>query len=250
MDLLSLILAFGASVFAGSFATLVGGASMVTIPTLILLGLPPHTAIGTDRLGVSGISLIGWHQFHKKELIAYGIGFAVGIPALLGSFLGANLVLRIDVAILRGVIVAINLLILPIILLSPKRGVERIKREIKRHHYFIGGFMSFMVGIYSGFYGVLSATFLSYVLILRFGQTFLESAATFKIGSFLTTVAAVSVFAFHGAVNYPIAFAVFGGCCIGSYIGVRYSEKLGNIKIKRLYVTLVLIMIIKLLVQP
>lgn len=37
--------------------TLVGGSSLITIPVLIFLGLPPHSAIATDRMGVTGIGI-------------------------------------------------------------------------------------------------------------------------------------------------------------------------------------------------
>ncbi len=54
---------------AGAFGPLIGGPSIVTIPTLILLGLPPHVAIGTDRFGTIGVGMADWYGFHRKRLI-------------------------------------------------------------------------------------------------------------------------------------------------------------------------------------
>ena len=74
MDYLGCSIIFIAAVFAAGFGTLIGGSSIVTIPALILLGLPPHTAIGTDRFGIIGVGISGWYEFHRKRLIDYRIG--------------------------------------------------------------------------------------------------------------------------------------------------------------------------------
>lgn len=247
--MINLSVIFITSLCASIYGTLIGGSSLITIPTLILLGLPPHAAIGTDRLGITGIGIVGWYQFHKKGMINYQIGLTVGIPSIFGAFLGSHLVLKIDEATLKIVIAAITFSILPFIVFSPKRGIERMEGTLKRHQYLLGAFLSFLVGIYGGFYGAMAGTFLCYVLIISFGQTFLESAANFKIASVLMTVMAASVFASKGAVHYPMAIAMFCGCCIGSYIGVRYSDKIGNVWIKRFFIVLVLIMVIRLLTR-
>jgi uncharacterized membrane protein YfcA len=249
MNTTHLIIVFVASSIVSIVGSVIGGASLVTIPLLILLGLPTHTAIGTDRFGVMGIGMMGWYLFHRKGMINYKVGVATGIPILAGSFLGAHLVLQINETSLKLVIAVISALLLPIIILSPKMGIEKRERTLRKHDYLVGAFLTFVVGMYGGFYGAMAATFLAYVLVLWFSQTFLESAATLKIGSLCMTGAAAAVFAYKGAVHYPLAIAIFCGCCIGSLIGVHYSVKLGSVWIKRTFILLVLIMVIKLVLQ-
>jgi uncharacterized protein len=247
--MINLAVIFVASLCGSIYGTLIGGASLITIPTLILLGLPPHTAIGTDRLGVTGMGIVGWYQFHKKKMIDYRVALSVGIPVLFGAFLGANLALKIEEAVLKTVIAVLTLLLLPIIIFNPKKGIEKTAQKIRRHQYLIGGLLSLFVGVYAGFYGVMSGTFLCYVLILWFDQTFIESAANFKIGSLFSTGMAAIVFAMGGAVHYPMAIAMFSGSGIGSYIGVHYSDRIGNVWIRRFFIAIVLAMIVKLLLQ-
>lgn len=86
----SLAIAFVASLCGSIYGTLIGGSSLITIPTLILLGLLAHTAIGTDRVGVTGRGIAGWYQFHKKGMINYRVALSVGIPVLLGAILGGQ----------------------------------------------------------------------------------------------------------------------------------------------------------------
>ncbi|MFB0506679.1 MAG: sulfite exporter TauE/SafE family protein [Thermodesulfobacteriota bacterium] len=249
MEMVNLLVVFFISIIAGSFGTLVGGGSLITIPTLILLGLPPHTAIGTDRLGMTGIGSAGWYEFHKKRMIDYKIGFIIGVPTMLGALLGANLVFQINEVILKQAIAIITILILFfIIFVKPKMGIEKTNHMVRNHEYLIGAVGSFFLGIYGGFYGAGTATFLSYILILLFRQTFLECAATVKIAALLMTAMAASIFAINGAIRYSLAVPMFIGAFIGSYVGAHYSDKIGNVWIKRLFFVIVLTMAIKLLV--
>ena len=101
MDIGSLVIIFLVGLFSAVFGTLVGGSSLITIPVLILLGLPPHSAIGTDRMGVTAIGLAGLYQFHKKGLIRYRIAFILGIPCLVGAVIGANLALQVSPAVMK-----------------------------------------------------------------------------------------------------------------------------------------------------
>jgi uncharacterized membrane protein YfcA len=220
---------------------------LITIPVLIHLGLPPHTAIGTDRLGITGLTSVGWYKFHEKGLIHYRIALIMGVAAVVGSFLGANLVLQISMTLLKRIIALVTLFLLVLAIGQPKLGVEKKDRAIKGHEYGMGIFMSFIVGIYGGFYGAMAGTFLLYILLFAFKQTFLEGTATLKLSSFMMTLMAAFVFAGKGAIDYPMAIAMFLGCAIGSYIGAHYSDRIGNIWIKRLFIIVVLIMVIKLL---
>ena len=225
-----------------------GGTSLITIPVLIFLGLPPHTAIGTDRLGIAGLTTVGWYKFHQKGLIHYPISLWMGVAALIGSFLGANLALEISVDLLRKIIAIATVLILIIVIAQPRLGLEKRKRVIKGRAYGTGIFISFIIGIYGGFYGAMAGTFLLYVLLFIFEQTFLEGTATLKLTSLMMTTMAAVVFASKGAIDYPMAAAMFLGCAIGSYIGAHYSYRIGNVWIKRLFVLIVLVMVVKLLI--
>jgi uncharacterized membrane protein YfcA len=248
MDILSLVIIFLAGLISNSFGTVVGGGNLITIPALIFFGLPPNVAIGTNRLGANGLIISGLYVFNKKGMINYRIGLTMCIQTLLGSFLGANLVLQIDVATLRYAIAIITIVLLFFTLLKPEIGIEKTKHGIKKHEYLIGAALSFFLGIYAGFFGAATGTFVSYLLILLFGQTFLESAATRKTITLLPSLLATIIFAFAGVINYSLGIALLMGNFIGSYIGAQYSDRIGNVWIKRLFFCVVLMMALKLII--
>jgi uncharacterized membrane protein YfcA len=249
MDIAPLVIIFVVGLFSAVFGTLVGGSSLITIPLLILLGLTPHSAIGTDRMGVTAIGLAGLYQFHKKGLIRYGIAFILGIPCLLGSFIGANLALQVSPAVMKRTIAVMTLALLALLMAKPNRGIEKVSRPLTTRVVATGTLLSLVVGIYGGFYGAGAATFLAYILILVFGQTFLESAATLKVASILMTLTSALTFAAHGAIHYPLAVSMFFGSFIGSTFGAYYSDRIGNVWIKRIFIGVVLIMVVKLLMS-
>jgi uncharacterized membrane protein YfcA len=251
MDFIQLIVIFCASVVSSTFGTLVGGSSMITIPLLIVLGLPPHTAIGTDRMGTSGIGLAGLYSFHRKGMVNYRLAFIIGIPCLLGGFVGANLALQISAILLKKIIIALTLILLILVAANPLLGVSApaANRPLTRGRYILGVFLCFLVGIHGGFFGGGSATFLAYVIILVYRQSFLECAANSKIASFLMAATSAATYAYHGTVHLPLGLAMFAGCCTGSFLGAHYSDRIGNVWIKRLFIVVVLIMVVKLLMD-
>jgi len=95
------LLLFFIGMVGSVFGTVVGGASLLTIPSLLLLGLPPHVALGTDRFGIVGIGIAGWYKFHQKGVINYKIALSITPPGLVGAFIGSNIVLEVDEAVLR-----------------------------------------------------------------------------------------------------------------------------------------------------
>jgi uncharacterized membrane protein YfcA len=249
MDLTQLIVMFCASVFASSFATLVGGNSLVTIPLLILMGLPPHTAIGTDRVATFGLGLAGLYSFHRKGMMHYRLAFTIGIPSLLGAFIGANLSLQISPELLKNIIMVLTIIMLIVLTANPRLGVAAANRPLTSGRYILGAFLGLVVGIYGGFYGAGGGTLLCYIMIFVFRRTFLESAANIKIAVITLSIAAAATYAYHGAVHLPLALAMFTGSCIGSYVSARYSDRIGNVWIKRLFIGIILIMLMKLLMD-
>ena len=247
MEHINLFAMFGVAVFASAIGTLIGGASIITIPVLILLGLPPHTAIGTDRFGIIGVGVAGWYEFHKKGLINYRIGWIVAIPVLFGSALGANIVLQISESVLKVVIVVTTIILTVFLLLNSGMGVEKRKTAINKKEYIIGAVLSFIVGIYGGFYGAMAGTFSMYILIAWFRQTFIQSAATQKLASISMTVTAATIFSMHDAIDYSLGLAMLTGCLVGSYLGAHYSERIGNVWVKRMFLVFVIIAIVKIL---
>ena len=109
--------------------------------------------------------------------------------------------------------------------------------------------LSFVVGVYGGFYGAGAGTLAVYILVLWFQRTFIQSAATQKIGSLTMTVTASVVFARHDSINFYLGTAMLAGCLIGSYMGAHYAERIGNVWIKRFFILFMVFVIAKMILN-
>ena len=86
-------------------------------------------------------------------MMRYRLAFIVGIPCLLGGFIGANLALQISPELLKKLIVALTVILLIVVVANPKLGVvaAATKRPLTAGRYVLGAFLSLVVGIYGGF---------------------------------------------------------------------------------------------------
>ncbi|MBT4365985.1 sulfite exporter TauE/SafE family protein [Candidatus Peregrinibacteria bacterium] len=242
-----LVLMFFVGVVAGLCGTLVGGGALLPIPILILLGLPAHVAIGTTRLGIIGLSFAGWWKFHKKKLVDYKLAWLIAVPSIVGAIAGAFLVFEFSAQAVEYVVAGMTIFILVLIIFNRDLGVKKRAPMKSSWRNVIGVVSAGIIGVYSGFMGGGVATFYAYLLVLVYGQTFIETAGTRKPSAAISAVIVTGIFAWKGVINYSLGLAMLPGMAIGSDIGAKYSDKLGNVWIKRLFVVVVLVMVVKML---
>ncbi len=85
MEWYTYIIVIAVGIVAGIINTLAAGGSLLTLPVLMALGLPPNMANGTNRIAIFLQNVVGVRQFHREKVMDFPSGFKVGIPALLGS---------------------------------------------------------------------------------------------------------------------------------------------------------------------
>jgi len=232
---------------AGFYGTIVGGASLLTIPGLIFLGLSAKTSVATNRLGMLGASSTGLYKYGKEGKVNFKLGLTLAAFGLIGSLIGANILLQMEEIILKKIIGVAILLVLFILIFKRGMGVKKSDVKPSPIKKLLGHLSVFLVGIYQGFMGGGGATINSYILIFIFGQTFLESAGTRKIISVIVSITAMMVFVFAGIINYLFGITLLISAGIGSYLGAAYAIKKGEKWVKNLFIIVVAIMAIKLL---
>lgn len=234
-----------AGLIGGAYGTLTGAGNILIVPLLIFFGYSPLETLAASKLGGLGVTSSGYYKFKKKGLVNHKISFFIAAFALAGSVIGTKFVLSVDEALLQRImgIVIITLAIFSLI----KKDSGLKSKEIKKRHYFTGAILSFIVGIYLGFIGLAAGALMIYIGTFVFGQTFLQSTATIKIPAFLSILASVFVFILGGKMLWALGLILFVSMSIGSYIGAHYSDKIGNVWLKRIVIATAAIMAIKLL---
>jgi len=156
---------------------------------------------------------------------------------LIGSYLGSRLILSFD----QKTAAKIVLLMLPIaalMLLLPK---DRLPfRKVSQKDYSLKvPIISLMLGIYDGFFGPGTGSFLAMSFYLFLGLGLLESTANAKVINFLTNIGALAGFIIAGKVIYALAVPLACSCMIGNYLGSHLALKKGK-KIIKLFLVIVL----------
>ena len=102
------------------------------------------------------------------------------------------------------------------------------------------------MGLYDGFYGPGTGTFLMLMLIGIAHTTIEEAVGTTKVINLSTNLASPSVFLIHGKVLFPLALvaAIFG--IAGNYVGARHFTRKGTNFVKPIIIIVLTIFFAKL----
>ena len=213
-----------AGVAGGFVNTLAGGGSMITVPALMLLGMPADHANGTNRLGILQQSLVGVRGFDRSGkldksaiapmLIVTGAGAAFG--ALATTWIPAD-VLK---PVLLGSMIAIALLMLlvPDVVERPEGTPALSLRERP-----LAGLMLFGTGAYGGF----AQAGVGFVLLIALAgglrYDLVRANALKVVCTALFSVLSLAVFISTGRVEWVSGILLAIGMTIGATIGVRFA---------------------------
>ncbi|MBS3102961.1 sulfite exporter TauE/SafE family protein [Candidatus Woesearchaeota archaeon] len=245
MAFIELLLIFAAGIIGGVYGTLVGAGNVLTIPLMIFLGIPVHETIAANRFGTIGLVGTGYYKFQKKKLVNHKIGLFIAFFAAIGSYFGTKLVLSVDARILEKIISIVIIALLSLTLFNKNIGLEA--KRVGKRHMLMGSFASLLLGAYIGFMGLAAGTFLIYLAVMVFGQTFLQSAGTIKIPGGIASLISAIIFWLNGKIIWSFAIVLFASYSIGSYIGAHYSDRIGNVWLRRMFIAVSAVMALTLL---
>src|SRR5690606_7438369 len=106
-----LVFLFFAAAVAGFMDTLAGGGGLITIPALVVSGVPPLAALGTNKFQSSFGSGTSSFLLFKRKKIHWAEMRPMMIAAFIGSAVGTLVVQFIDAAVLGFVIPLVLIII-------------------------------------------------------------------------------------------------------------------------------------------
>jgi uncharacterized membrane protein YfcA len=170
------------------------------------------------------------------------------ISALVGSWIGARLALMVENDIFK----IFMLVILPItaFFVLNKKTLSKYRAPYPgRRTNAIIAILALFMGVYDGFYGPGTGTFLMLLLICVARVSMEEAVGSTKVINLSTNLASLSVYLVHGKVLFPLALvaAVFG--IAGNYIGARYFTRKGTGFVKPLIIFVLSIFFVKLCLE-
>lgn len=213
---------------AGFVDSIAGGGGLISLPAFIFAGLPVHQAIGTNKLASTMGTTIATIRYAINGYMVKAfviVGVACGLS---GSWIGSNLALMASDTVLK----AIMLIALPFIafFVLKTKDLDAFSKEPlpQGRAMAITAIIALVVGVYDGFYGPGTGTFLMMLLPALAHQDVRTAAGTTKAINLSTNVAALVVFLVNGAVLLPLGLAAGAFNIVGNYIGSGKFTKAGS----------------------
>jgi len=123
-------------ILAGVINTLAGGGSLLTLPVLIFLGLPPNVANATNRIGIAFQALIGTAGYRSKGVSNFPFNIYLGISALIGSLIGAQIAVDIKGETFNKLLAIIMLVVVAVIVFKPKASSLQLPERLTGKYLF------------------------------------------------------------------------------------------------------------------
>lgn len=246
MDFLDAVLIMGVGLFAGAINTMAGGGSLLSLPILIFMGLPPAVANATNRVAIFSQNIFAVAGFRSKGVSEFKYSFILGLSALVGAIIGAKLAVDIKGDVFNK-IVAIVMVIVVLATISGKLKPNDSKDEsTKMSSKIIGAITFFFIGIYGGFIqaGVGFLIMASLSAIHGFSLVKINSMKVFIV--LVYTISALGVFIYEGKVNWLYGIVLAVGNSTGAWFASRWSVDKGDKVIKIFLVIAVIALSIKL----
>lgn len=216
MILITLVL-FLAGALAGFVDSIAGGGGMITVPALLAVGLPPHLALGTNKLQSCFGSFTSTFRYTQKKLVDLKTGSYGVLFTAIGAFLGTKLVSQMDSELLMQLIPFLLIVLFLYVLFSPKLGAS------DRHHllptflfYLIFGLL---IGFYDGFLGPGTGSFWTLALVGILGLNLKKATGQTKLMNFTSNIVSLVAFLMYGQVHLVYGLAMGAGQICGAYCG-------------------------------
>lgn len=228
VSIVTFLIALPACFLGGLLNAISGGGGFITVPALLLAGLPAHYALSTDKIqSFFGMATASF-RFIKSGLIHWKVILPAIPAALVGSACGTSLVVLVDAELLSWLI----MIILPIVAyITLSKHFKRVATEnddpITTKQRVLCVVAAFAIGAYDGFYGPGSGTFLTIAFAFATSMGIIRANAHSKLLNLTTNIGAIVVFALNGKVLLVLAIACGIANMIGSWIGAGLVMKKG-----------------------
>ncbi|MFO0667266.1 MAG: TSUP family transporter [Polyangiaceae bacterium] len=245
---LTLALLALASFGAGFVDAIAGGGGLLTVPSLVAAGLPPHFVLGTNKGQAVFGAVTSLASFWRKGALArdrVGLGLLTGF---IGSCLGTALVLYVRPEPLRPLIVVLLLIALLLVFGARAlraRGADRAYASTSAWRF---GAIAIAMGAYDGFFGPGTGSLLIAAFVAFMGESETRASGNAKIVNFASNAAALLVFAWNAKVLWSISLPMAAANAGGAWLGARSVFRGGDKLVRWVLTAVVLALSAKLLV--
>ena len=242
-DLKTFLIVCPLVLLAGFVDAIGGGGGLISLPAYLLAGLPAHQAIATNKLSSTCGTGLATFRFVRQGLIDWKTAWPSMAAGLIGSWCGAHLSLLADADILEKVLYVVLPLAAVLVLRKDVLKDRAEPFEDYRKTALIAAAAALVIGMYDGFYGPGTGTFLIIAFSLFAKMDVRAANGQCKAVNLTTNVTSLIVFLRGGQVVLVLGLAAAVCNMIGNWLGSGLAIKAGA-KITRPIILLVLLLLL------
>lgn len=231
MDVHTVLILLGTGLAGGLMAAMVGGASVITFPVLLWVGLPPITATASNLVAVSAGNFLA-AMTDRGNLPPFNRAFVgLVVASLVGALTGAVLLLATPTRMFEQLI-PLLLGFATILFGFAGRITQWLRARAKARGdgewriSVTSAPLILPISVYGGYFGAGAGTLLLGVLTLATEGDYRKANVAKNLVSSLNTVAASVWFIINGAVSWPQTLVMMAGCLVGGFCGAHLSRRL------------------------
>ena len=225
-----------------------GSNSLITVPVMYQFGIDPRVAVATNMFGLTFMSVGGALPFIGRGTIDRRRLPLLVVLTLVGSIMGALLVLVVSSRAMP-VIISVAMLLVAVFSISTRRGSRSTGAlpAASRAAEWTGLAATFALGIYGGFFSGGYVTLLTAAFVALFRMSFVEAVSTTKIINVFSSLVATLVFMWNGLVDYKLGVALGVVMFAGAFVGARVALRLDETWLRRIFLATVVALALKIL---
>ena len=243
-DLTTLLIVCPLVFLGGLVDSIAGGGGLITLPGYLLAGVPPHMAIGTNKLSSAMGMAISTVRLYRGGFIDLKMSVVPVLSAFVGSLVGARIALMVPPSVFQ-IILVLCLPVAAFLVMRDKTLSPDGEEMEQKKRWLMLGLVSFACGAYDGFYGPGAGTFmlLGFAAAAKLGVR--DAAGQMKIVNFSSGIAALVLYAATGHVDWVLG--ALAGCfgITGHYIGSGLVMKNGGRIVRPIILTVLAILFVK-----
>ncbi|WP_386686745.1 MULTISPECIES: TSUP family transporter [unclassified Lonepinella] len=241
LEIISIL--FAVALVAGFIDAIAGGGGLITIPALLMAGIPPVLALGTNKLQACGGSFSASLYFIRKKAVSLKQIWLLILMTFIGAVIGTVLIQQVDSSFIKKAIPFLVLAIGLYFLFTPKLGEEdRHQRLSFAGFAFTAGLF---IGFYDGFFGPGTGSLLGLAFVTLLGFNLPKATAHAKVLNCTSNIASLLFFLIGGQILWLVGLVMMCGQFIGANLGARMVLTKGKKLIRPMVVAMSFIMTAK-----
>jgi uncharacterized membrane protein YfcA len=235
---------------AGFVDSVAGGGGIISIPSYLFAGVPIHLAYGTNKFAMCMGTSISAYKYNKSGNVRLVPALFSAGGALIGSWLGARLVMRLSEQYLSYSLMALLPLVALFLLFNRGFGKETAPKDLAAPAlYSLSALIGLVMGVYDGFFGPGTGTFLALLFTAVLGFSLLNASGNAKVVNLASNIGALVVYITGGQVIYALALPAAICAISGNYLGSRLAIKNGAKFIRPLIIAVIVLLFVKIFID-